>query len=679
MTTGIAIYQFDAEYPGELSVQENQVITILEQHDDGWSMVKLASADAEDLPDDEREGLVPSSYLKVLKMERRLPPRPPRKNSSIRSSMVLSSLTGGTESADGTPITPLSSVSPMSGLSTSGISSTQHEYPSFDVTQMEKLVVAHLRRQKWRKYWSQEPSLKKRRTRISLIKETLSTEETYVQNLKLCLKVFGSLKGSELLFKGLSEVIEINEELLTKLRKEARNLPVAYIGRVFKEICPKMTIYTEVINNYDKAFEMYQQWLTTNKRPFVSQLNKIYKKHEAELRGNLLESFLILPVQRIPRYRMLLESILKYTPDDHVERQDIEDALEDVKQLAQYIDDQKKLIEHSEVKNNLTQIINEYSVHKGIAHNNRRLIRDGTLTVTCTERGMSGIKFKCYLLNDLLVLTDALDGVASNRGKRNYRVEFFFMCVTKLVEETDSSFSLRTFHLKEKIQIQFSSGIPAECPSWCKALKSAIATCKALYSRYELEDDLIKLATDRCTLQDASKESMSQYTQLRMEAMKQTKMCSDLQKKIRQHQEEMRRLQQMIEEQRQVLEEYSRESSSTQEKCDFYKKRVFDCLEGVKARDKIFSGLLRHESDAFQVIFADSPTNDPSLANGTDSEDAPGVGAGGSGNGGSSSPLDNTPTNASGNGGRRLTPGGKLRSPSILLNIRRTPPPAVAG
>jgi hypothetical protein len=33
-----------------------------------------------------------------------------------------------------------------------------------------------------------------------------------------------------------------------------------------------------------------------------------------------IESLLIMPVQRVPRYKMLLESLIKYTPDEDPER-----------------------------------------------------------------------------------------------------------------------------------------------------------------------------------------------------------------------------------------------------------------------------------------------------------------------------------------------------------------------
>jgi hypothetical protein len=41
------------------------------------------------------------------------------------------------------------------------------------------------------------------------------------------------------------------------------------------------------------------------------------KERESSHRNHTLDSVLILPVQRIPRYCLLLEQLLKYTWEDH--------------------------------------------------------------------------------------------------------------------------------------------------------------------------------------------------------------------------------------------------------------------------------------------------------------------------------------------------------------------------
>ena len=64
---------------------------------------------------------------------------------------------------------------------------------------------------------------------------------------------------------------------------------------------------------------------------------------EVQLRLNAL---LITPVQRIPRYKMLLEDVIKNTPDCHPDKKDLKEALETIDALAWHINDQ--LREHED-------------------------------------------------------------------------------------------------------------------------------------------------------------------------------------------------------------------------------------------------------------------------------------------------------------------------------------------
>lgn len=47
---------------------------------------------------------------------------------------------------------------------------------------------------------------------------------------------------------------------------------------------------------------------------------------------------MIMPVQRIPRYRMLLETMLKRTPDEHPDKGPLREAIESIKGAAADVD-----------------------------------------------------------------------------------------------------------------------------------------------------------------------------------------------------------------------------------------------------------------------------------------------------------------------------------------------------
>ncbi|KAA6364098.1 MAG: hypothetical protein EZS28_040375, partial [Streblomastix strix] len=49
------------------------------------------------------------------------------------------------------------------------------------------------------------------------------------------------------------------------------------------------------------------------------------------------ESLVITPIQRVPRYIMLVKEILKHMPKQNIQREGLEDALYDLESTANYI------------------------------------------------------------------------------------------------------------------------------------------------------------------------------------------------------------------------------------------------------------------------------------------------------------------------------------------------------
>lgn len=52
-----------------------------------------------------------------------------------------------------------------------------------------------------------------------------------------------------------------------------------------------------------------------------------------------INSFLIRPIQRIPRYRLLLKDLLKHTEEDHNDFQALSSAYKQVSDVAEYIEE----------------------------------------------------------------------------------------------------------------------------------------------------------------------------------------------------------------------------------------------------------------------------------------------------------------------------------------------------
>jgi len=155
---------------------------------------------------------------------------------------------------------------------------------------------------------------------------------------------------------------------------------------------------------------------------FLNELRLTLRKEGDRLD---LMSYMIMPVQRIPRYVLLLKELLKYTFSTHCDHEPLHQALHKIQNTASQINDSKramenlsKLIEIQErVSGAYDQLIQPY----------RFLIREGTLTSVETSEGLFGssstnkVHVEVFLFSDILLWTTSssvFKGVIDLTGSR---------------------------------------------------------------------------------------------------------------------------------------------------------------------------------------------------------------------------------------------------------------------
>lgn len=114
--------------------------------------------------------------------------------------------------------------------------------------------------------------------------------------------------------------------------------------------------------------------------------------------GLSLESFLVLPVQRIPRYKMLLDEVKKCTPLDHPDYADISVACETIKEVATENNEAFHIREAEEKLYKLMTLI-EPPIDL-LDTQTRRFIREADMQKQC-RKGLKDYRF--WLLNDALI------------------------------------------------------------------------------------------------------------------------------------------------------------------------------------------------------------------------------------------------------------------------------------
>jgi len=162
--------------------------------------------------------------------------------------------------------------------------------------------------------------------REELVKEILESERTYVQSLDLLVNMY--LKPmyrlpenvvSKRHVRDIFSVVEVihnyNSIFLSKLEERINTQGLKddiRLGDVFLGLGDFMKMYTSFVSNYNYAVLTIAD-LKEKSPAFNNFLN------ETRRRCNLmdLQSLMIQPVQRVPRYELLLMQLIKYTPETH--------------------------------------------------------------------------------------------------------------------------------------------------------------------------------------------------------------------------------------------------------------------------------------------------------------------------------------------------------------------------
>jgi len=185
------------------------------------------------------------------------------------------------------------------------------------------------------------------RTRENVCKEIVSSEKAYVESLLNLVDHFvkpmrkrGPLKLDEvnLLFSNIEDILSFHQVLLSQLQdcdQQDIYMPFRNIGGI-------TNLYTEYVNGYSRAIEVCHRH--ENSSRFQKFLQSAVKASRSSLG---LMAYLIMPVQRIPRYALLLKEVIKNTSRRNVEvRTSLQKSLNKVEKVATEINERKRMVDN---------------------------------------------------------------------------------------------------------------------------------------------------------------------------------------------------------------------------------------------------------------------------------------------------------------------------------------------
>uniref|UniRef100_A0A0A9Y6A8 FYVE, RhoGEF and PH domain-containing protein 6 n=1 Tax=Lygus hesperus TaxID=30085 RepID=A0A0A9Y6A8_LYGHE len=232
------------------------------------------------------------------------------------------------------------------------------------------------------------------------IEEIFSSEASYLNTLEIAMKFFktpvleSNLKipeGLKTLFDNLESLYNVNGELLNELKKHGEDVAKAFIT-----VAPFFKLYSVYAYDYRQGIAVLQEIPKTN-----CKLDALIKRQESRPEvGMKLGSLLIAPIQRVPRYRLLLKELISHTPPSSSQYANILEAIRLIETATEHIN---SLVCEQE---NMQRIIElQKSLCGGrptLVHPGRRLIKEGVL-MKVSKKGKKAQPRYFVLMSDVLM------------------------------------------------------------------------------------------------------------------------------------------------------------------------------------------------------------------------------------------------------------------------------------
>merc|ERR1712176_16170 len=181
--------------------------------------------------------------------------------------------------------------------------------------------------------------------------EIIATEETYCMLLRkllndIILPMFDEklidIARYEQMVSTLPKIVAFHKSFLRKLKQSenAKSLGLVFLECILRKKKQFIAMYVDFISNYQQICDRFMDL-------FDGNLRALEFLKERKLSTKMFLNFLILPVQRIPRYILLLNELRKSmrASSDIDEYEEIDCAVRMVKNITTEINEQKRAID----------------------------------------------------------------------------------------------------------------------------------------------------------------------------------------------------------------------------------------------------------------------------------------------------------------------------------------------
>uniref|UniRef100_A0A8C5R2F9 FYVE, RhoGEF and PH domain containing 3 n=1 Tax=Leptobrachium leishanense TaxID=445787 RepID=A0A8C5R2F9_9ANUR len=332
---------------------------------------------------------------------------------------------------------------------------------------------------------------------FKIASELLQTEEAYVKRLHLldqvfCTKLVAANIPSDVttgIFSNISSIYCFHDkfllpELKTRITQEWDTNP--RIGDILQKLAPFLKMYGEYVKNFDKAMEMVNTW---TQRSSVFK-DVIYAVQKEEVCGNLtLQHHMLEPVQRIPRYELLLKDYLKKLPEDSPDRKDSDKSLELISTAANH---SNAAIRKMEKMHKLLEVYERLGGEEDIVNPANEFIKEGNIQKLSAKNGTAQDRY-LYLFNSMLLYCVPKLRLMGQKFSVREKIDIAGLQVQEIVKQN----SAHTFLIMgKKRSLELQARTEEEKQQWIQVIQATIElhkqnsdTFRAFNSSFSREDE----------------------------------------------------------------------------------------------------------------------------------------------------------------------------------------------
>ncbi|XP_050316276.1 FYVE, RhoGEF and PH domain-containing protein 6 isoform X2 [Anthonomus grandis grandis] len=233
--------------------------------------------------------------------------------------------------------------------------------------------------------------------------EIVNSEIKYVKQLEIIINFFMKpvqekkllkIDDYEVLFGNITTIYNINKELLEELDKGFDNVPHA-----FSKIAPFLKLYSVYAYQFRNNLKILQNARSCNPA-FASFIESQETRPEVQTK---LSALLITPIQRVPRYKLLLTHLYELSIPKDKNYKLLKECMVKIEEAASHIN---KVVDQQENAQRLLELHRYMRAGEpNIITPGRVLKKEGILHKMSTKKNGHSEKLYVVLMNDIILFT----------------------------------------------------------------------------------------------------------------------------------------------------------------------------------------------------------------------------------------------------------------------------------